>query len=1124
MLNRSMRSVARTLTSLRNAASGAGNGSPLRSKRRLLAECLENRRLLSADLANGPPDHANPAEYAPAPPTSLRFAMLGDFGDDSTAEANVAALVAAQTPDIVVTAGDNRYGSRTYEQVIGNHYGQYVSTVSGGTSAVNRFFPAPGNHDYNDGGGISQYLNYFDLPGVGVTSTNTSGNERYYDVIEGPVHFFFIDSDEAISNSTDRAAQQTWLQTQMSASTAPWQVVLLHHAPFSSANHGSNSTMQWNYAGWGADAVLAGHDHTYERIGRNGIPYFVNGLGGRSIYNFNTPIAGSEVRYNADYGAMIVDATDAEMTFQFLNVSGTVIDTYTVTPNVIDAQIMQSSDDAEERASDGFMYLTSSDIELGNDPGTNGDQTEGLRFQNLGIPQGATITSAYLEFEADANDSVATSLTIRAQDADDTATFSSTAYDLTNRPTTAASVSWTPAAWTNRALYQSPDLSTLVQEVVDRNAWTSGNSMTFIVSGSGERTAESFDGDAASATRLHVEFSTALNLPPDAHNDSASTDEGNGVIVSVLANDPDPDLDTLSVASFSQGTHGSVTDNGNGTLTYTPAAGFSGLDSFTYSAGDGRGGEDTATVYLTVSPTGAGKVDSQISQSSDDAEERGSNGGIDLTSSDIELGDDPGFNEDQTAGLRFQNITIPQGAAISSAYLEFETDELDSATTNITIRAQASDTTATFTTAINNITSRPTTSASVSWDIEAWDTVSELQRSPDLAGLIQEVVDRSGWASGNSVALLVTGTGSRTAESYDGESAGAAKLHIEYTNFDFGDAPATFATLRTNDGARHFAAGPRLGDTRDVELDGQPTAAADGDGGDEDGVMFGMVAVGNTLAGVNINLQNAATAKVDAWIDFNRDGVWDAAEKILDSVGVSSSVQTLNYILPAGLTNGDTFARVRLSTAGGLDPTGPADDGEVEDYLVKIVAPPLVERVIINGDDAQRSSVSEVVVMFNGEVVAPPSAFTITARDSNVILDSLIVNSSLNPDGKTISRLTFGPGNLVESRVSGLHTLVDGNYQLDIVAAQITAAGGGPNMENDYTFGDREADAFFRYFGDDDGDRDTDVADLVQFGAAFRSNSSQPNFNPDLDHDGDGDLDVSDLIQFGQRFRGRIDF
>ena len=94
------------------------------------------------------------------------------------------------------------------------------------------------------------------------------------------------------------------------ASSAPWQMVLLHHAPYSSGLHGSMAAMQWPYQAWGADAVLAGHDHDYERLQVGKIPYFVNGLGGMSRYPFLRQVAGSQARYSADYGAMLVTASE----------------------------------------------------------------------------------------------------------------------------------------------------------------------------------------------------------------------------------------------------------------------------------------------------------------------------------------------------------------------------------------------------------------------------------------------------------------------------------------------------------------------------------------------------------------------------------------------------------------------------------------------------------------------------------------------------------------------------------------------------------------------------------------------------------------------------------------------
>ena len=154
------------------------------------------------------------------------------------------------------------------------------------------------------------------------------GQERYYDFIQGPVHFFVIDSMGALDSRADMAAQKKWLKASLAASSTPWQMVLLHHAPYSSGIHGSTAAMQWPYQAWGADAVLAGHDHDYERLQVGKIPYFVNGLGGMSRYPTLRQVAGSQARYSADYGAMRVTASETEIVYQFVSRTGTVIDSY----------------------------------------------------------------------------------------------------------------------------------------------------------------------------------------------------------------------------------------------------------------------------------------------------------------------------------------------------------------------------------------------------------------------------------------------------------------------------------------------------------------------------------------------------------------------------------------------------------------------------------------------------------------------------------------------------------------------------------------------------------------------------------------------------------------------------
>ena len=279
---------------------------------------------------------------------TLRFAAFGDYGSAGTSEAAVARLVSSHAPDIIITTGDNSYGSTAIDVNVGQYYSSYIGHYVGSYgpgSVTNRFFPTLGNHDYSDGGRLSAYLAYFTLPESGVLNENTSGNERYYDFVRGPVHFFAIDSDAREVNGRDSTSTQArWLKTRLAASTSQWQVVYFHHAPYSSGLHGSELAMRWPFEDWGADAVFAGHDHVYERLSvdqnKDGkaIPYFIVGAGGRDLYNFGTPLEESVVRYSSDFGAMIVEATDEYMSFKFYSINtshGTagLVDDYTITRN-----------------------------------------------------------------------------------------------------------------------------------------------------------------------------------------------------------------------------------------------------------------------------------------------------------------------------------------------------------------------------------------------------------------------------------------------------------------------------------------------------------------------------------------------------------------------------------------------------------------------------------------------------------------------------------------------------------------------------------------------------------------------------------------------------------------------
>ncbi len=175
--------------------------------------------------------------------------------------------------------------------------------------------------------------------------------------------------------------------------------------------------------------------------------------------------------------------------------------------------IESGGDDMEQNGTNGSMYSTSSDIELVSDVNNGGgNQTIGLRFNNIGMPQGATISGAYLQFTVDEVGSGPSSLAIQGEAADNATAYSAAAYDVSNRARTTASVSWAPPAWntvgSSGAAQTSPDLSSIVQEIVDRPGYGINNSISFVITGSGKRTAESYEGAPASAAQLCITYST----------------------------------------------------------------------------------------------------------------------------------------------------------------------------------------------------------------------------------------------------------------------------------------------------------------------------------------------------------------------------------------------------------------------------------------------------------------------------------------------------------------------------------------------------------------------------------------------------------------------------------------
>ena len=242
--------------------------------------------------------------------TIIRFAVIADYGVDNGNELRVTNIVKGWNPDFIITLGDNNaLGAGQWSRAVGKYYGTYVSS--------RRFYSCIGNHDRD--AGISGYTAYFTLP----------GNERYYDVVKGPVHLYAINSVSDPDGTYSTSKQAYWLKGKLAISTAAWDIVYFHYPPYTSSGaHGSAISMRWNFKGWGAEIVLSGHVHAYERLLEDGLTYMTSLPGGQNPYGFGSIISGSKFRYTCSYGAILVTATYTSIRFDTYTTSGRLVESF----------------------------------------------------------------------------------------------------------------------------------------------------------------------------------------------------------------------------------------------------------------------------------------------------------------------------------------------------------------------------------------------------------------------------------------------------------------------------------------------------------------------------------------------------------------------------------------------------------------------------------------------------------------------------------------------------------------------------------------------------------------------------------------------------------------------------
>ena len=516
-------------------------------------------------------------------------------------------------------------------------------------------------------------------------------------------------------------------------------------------------------------------------------------------------------------------------------------------------------DDVEELVG---VSLTTSGGEMRLGSGGGGTRVNGLVFRNLAIPQGAYVLGADLVFTAAQSDSGDTSLRFAGWDIDNAGTFSNTQKPSSILASSVLSTTSTLvmsglAPWTSGQTYATDDLSPVVQEILDRPGWASGNGLGILVSGTGQRRAKTYDSWPRQPAKLRVTYGTGspgeqrvglrfrnLGIPQGATIDSAVLelspsrtlngpvtfriygekvadaapfDTATESMANKLARKTSAQVDwaaaTEWVARSAEGQSQSSPDLAPILQEIVSQAGWCGgndlalliekVDGAGWRAVHSYEGDPdfapTLKINYTYNPATAPAdtgcmvqtLQRQVIAGTDDAEQS-STGTMRLVDASLDMPNSVGRRGSmtaQTTGIRFQDVRLDRGAEVLDARLVFTAyDTNTSSGASMVFFGEAADNSAGFKATANNLSAsaRPTTTASVTWGSASSPALTGWNRdgtytSPALTSIVQEVVNRSGWQSGNSLSFIVKpGSEQRRAHSHNSSPGKAPVLKITY--------------------------------------------------------------------------------------------------------------------------------------------------------------------------------------------------------------------------------------------------------------------------------------------------------------------------------------------------------
>ena len=473
----------------------------------------------------------------------------------------------------------------------------------------------------------------------------------------------------------------------------------------------------------------------------------------------------------------------------------------------VEYQISTGEDDGIARASGGYQWLYG--------PSLTAERYDviTMRFQGVDIPPNTEILGANLRLFLCAQGPITGS--VRAEATGNAAKLANRL--LAQMPTTEANIKWN---WTgnetNNSWYSSPDIRSIIQEVISRADWSAGNALVIIYSagliGSANAKFSAYESGLATAPRLVITYPPDLGKPDDppvvpgtstpvpSENRPVAQDgdlyvcSNNPTVILLAATDEDPctvlsygiaslpNHGTLEYQPYDQATAGTVLAESTRRVVYRADAGFAGDDSFTFFADDGAtpptgGKSNVATVTLKVRHMVTREY--EVIAPEDNA--YGAPGEPVAVSELLGVGK-------STSAMRFRNIDISQGNEIISAYLSIcmSTTSIDKRI-DAAVYAEAVGDANDFNEPGLRIASLPKTKASVSWTWQAGQTwpAQTYSSSPDIRPVIQEIVNRSDWSISNDIVILYAGGAQNTQDLHfyacdKPYSTRAARLQITY--------------------------------------------------------------------------------------------------------------------------------------------------------------------------------------------------------------------------------------------------------------------------------------------------------------------------------------------------------